>query len=252
MSGRTFAVGDVHGERAALERLLLRLPPLDAGDTLLFIGDYVDRGPESRQVVDLVRLELSRRTAAKLVTLCGNHEEAWLKTVAGGGPGFVMPPGNGCLATFRSYAGGAVAGDGGLPSSLEEMKALFSGSFFPPEVLAWMRALPYYHEDEHAIYLHGGLPPVGGGFAHPREYPDPSVLVWCRSKEFFTAYRGKRVVFGHTPVRHLPQGHSEHTPGDAADAYVKGDVVGIDTGCGRGGFLTAVELPGLVFHESRG
>ena len=171
MSGRTFAVGDVHGDRAALERLLARLPPLDAGDTLLFIGDYVDRGPESRQVVDLVRLELPRRTAARLVTLCGNHEEAWLKTVAGGGPGFVMPPGNGCLATYRSYTGGAAAGDGGLPSSLEEMKAYFSGSFFPPEVLAWMRALPYYHEDEHAIYLHGGLPPVGGRFAHPREYP---------------------------------------------------------------------------------
>jgi hypothetical protein len=51
MAGRTFAIGDVHGDRAQLEVLLGRLPPLDAKDTIVFVGDYVDRGPQSAQVV---------------------------------------------------------------------------------------------------------------------------------------------------------------------------------------------------------
>ena len=48
MAHRTFAVGDIHGDLAALRAVLAKLPPLDAEDTLVFLGDYLDRGPESR------------------------------------------------------------------------------------------------------------------------------------------------------------------------------------------------------------
>ena len=64
-------------------------------------------------------------------------------------------------------------------------------------------------------------------------------------------YRGKRVVFGHTSTERLPQEISGYTPGDGKDVFVGECLVGIDTGCGRGGFLSAVELPGLKVYESR-
>ena len=252
MSARTIAVGDIHGQLVELKALLAKLPVLSSADTLLFIGDYLDRGPQSAEVVRFVREELPHATPARIVTLRGNHEDAWLKTADGGGPEFVLPVGNGCLATLRSFSGGPPPKPGEFPEKREEMEALFKASFFPSEVVAWMRGLQYFHEDEHALYIHGGLPTREGAWSHPRDYADPTVLVWCRDEDFFSSYRGKRVVFGHTPVRYLPQELSRHTPADRSDIYLAGDVVGIDTGCGRGGFLSAVELPSLKVYESRG
>ena len=248
---RTIAIGDIHGQRAELEILLGRLPALRAEDTLLFIGDYVDRGPDSAGVIRIIREELPKRTAARIVTLRGNHEAAWLGVLGGMDTDFVLPPGNGCLATLRSFVGGPAPARGDFPSDKAEMSALISGSFFPSGVAAWLWTLRFWHEDEHALYVHGGLPQVEGTWRHPAAYPDPSVLVWCREKEFFSAYRGKRVVFGHTPARRLPQHLSTHTPDDPSDLFLAGDLIGIDTGCGWGGFLTAIELPSLAVYESR-
>lgn len=248
---RTIAIGDIHGQLAELEVLLSRLPPLRAEDTLLFIGDYLDRGPDAAGVVRLVREELPARTPARIVALRGNHESAWLGVLAGAGPDFVLPAKNGCLATLRSFSGGPPPAPGDFPSDPREMAALVSGSFFPRAVVDWMAGLPWWHEDEHALFVHGGLPQVEGRWLHPSAYPDPEVLAWCREKAFFTRYRGKRVVFGHTPSAYLPQELSTRTPGDPGDLFIAGDVVGIDTGCGRGGFLSAVELPSLAVYESR-
>ena len=55
MSGRTFAIGDIHGDLAALQTLFARLPQLVAGDTMVFLGDYLDRGPDSAGVVKWLR-----------------------------------------------------------------------------------------------------------------------------------------------------------------------------------------------------
>lgn len=251
MTRRTFAIGDIHGEMDHLLKLLERLPRLTSEDTLLFIGDYLDRGPKSAQVIHFLIEVLPRNCPATIVTLRGNHEDAWLKVVAGRESGFVLPVGNGCLATLRSFQGGTVPEAGAFPSNLQEMEALTSGSFFPSAVLAWMHGLPLFHEDEHGIYVHGGLPTIKGGWQHPLQYEDPTQLAWCRDKTFFSDYRGKRVVFGHTAAKRLPQHLSIHTPLDPGDIYLAGDVVGIDTGCGSGGFLSAVELPSLTIYESR-
>ncbi len=98
--GRTIAIGDIHGDLAALEKLFSRLPQLDGDDTLVFVGDYVDRGPSSAEVIQFVR-DLERRGPAKVVALRGNHEDAWLRVIERGWPEFVLPPGNGCLAAMR-------------------------------------------------------------------------------------------------------------------------------------------------------
>lgn len=249
MSGRTFAIGDIHGELRHLETLLSRLPALGPRDSLVFIGDYVDRGADSARVVEWLR-GLPGRTPARVVTLRGSHEDAWLKVRREGWFEFVLPAPNGCFQTLRSYAGGPMPGPDELPTR-EELDQMTSASFFPKDVIDWMASLPVYHEDEHAIYVHAGLPRDGDRWLHPSEVSDPRPLMWQRKEEFFRTYRGKRVVFGHTSAERLPQELSCYTPGDPRDLFASDSLLGIDTGCGWGGFLTAVELPGLVVYESR-
>jgi serine/threonine protein phosphatase 1 len=249
MAGRTFAIGDIHGELRHLVALLSALPPLDAKDTLVFLGDYVDRGPQSAQVVELVR-RLPNETPARVVTLRGSHEDAWVRVRRAGWPEFILPVGNGCLATLRSYQGGPAPSSQEIGSS-GEFKAMLRAEFFPADVMAWMEALPCYYEDEHAIYVHAGLPKIGDRWAHPSELQDPKPLLWQRTEEFFRSYQGKRIVFGHTITEALPQELSLFTPPDSKDLYATNCLFGIDTGCGHKGFLTAVELPEMHVYESR-
>ena len=248
MAGRTIAIGDVHGELEHLERIWSRLPQLDRDDTVVFLGDYIDRGRGSRLVLEQL-LRWHERSCAKLVFLRGNHEAGWLKVVDGGGwAQFVIPPNNGCWQTAAAY---------GVPRESEDdpgrafYVALLAGSFFPPEHLDWMRKLEWFYEDRHAIYVHAGLPRAGERWAHPAELSDPKPLMWQRTEEFFRSYRGKRVVFGHTVVAALPQQLSIYSPEDPTDLFRGQDLVGIDTRCGHGGFLSAIELPSLTVYESR-
>ncbi len=247
MAARTIAIGDIHGDLVSLERLWSRLPVLDAADSVVFLGDYVDRGPDSRGVLEFLR-SLPSRTPARVVFLRGNHEDGWLRVAAGGYPEFVLPEQNGCWAFLRSYVGRPPVGEAPTPA---DMQALMSASFIPPDVLTWMNETLFFYEDQHAIYVHAGLPLEGGRFLHPSEVQKPIVLLWLRSREFFEQYHGKRVICGHTATADLPD-ISTYTPHDPSDLWVRGDVIALDTRCGReAGFLSAIELPGLAVYESR-
>lgn len=248
-TGRTFAIGDIHGDLEALERIFAALPPLEATDTIVFLGDYVDRGPSSAQVIELVRA-LPSRVPARVVALRGNHEDAWLRVIELGWPEFILPPGNGCLAAMRSFTGGHLPAGHEVPRP-DERKALLSGAFFPKDVVAWMNGLPYWYEDAHAIYVHAGLPRGPGGFLHPKDVTAPAALLWLRDEDFFRNYRGKLVVFGHTATAYLPPELSTYTPEDPLDVWAGPCCVGLDTGAGKGGFLTAIELPAMRVYESR-
>ncbi len=250
MAGRTFAIGDIHGDLSALRRVLRKLPKVSNEDTLVFLGDYVDRGPKSREVVELVREVLPKKIPSKVVALRGNHEDGWLRVRNGGWPEFVLPPGNGCLATYRSFKGQAVT-DIDMPTQ-EELAELMQATFFSDEVIAWFEQLPYFYEDEHAIYVHAGL--VEGAedeWLHPSKVKEKAQLLWVRTMKFFKEYRGKRVVIGHTSTDHLPPELSQYTPEDPLDMWMRDNVCAIDTGAGKGGFLTVVELPSLTVYESR-
>ncbi len=249
MGCRTFAIGDVHGDLDALRALLAKLPALDATDTLVFLGDYVDRGPRSRDVVELVRTTLPETLQAQVVALRGNHEDAWLRACAEGFPQFVLPVDNGALACMRSYTGRAHH-DGDRPEP-DELEALIHGRFFPIDHTAWFDALPWWYEDEHAIYVHAGVPRRGDAFPHPRDVEPKAALLWLRDEDFFRNYRGKRIVVGHTVTSFLPPELSHYTPSDPDDLWAGERVTAIDTGCGKGGWLTAVELPSLAVYESR-
>jgi serine/threonine protein phosphatase 1 len=247
--GRTIAIGDIHGDIDHLERLLVKLPHLEPIDTIVFLGDFVDRGPKSAEVVARVRA-LQKDSLAKVVTLRGNHEDAWLQVVEKGWVEFIMPRGNGCLEALRSFTGGPVPTEEEFPSG-PELKSLFKGDFFPADVVEWMRGLPYFYEDEHAIYVHAGIPAKDGKFLHPSEFEPKRALLWTRSRDFFANYRGKTVVVGHTATEILPVELSTYTPEDPSDLWAGPAVIAIDTQCGKGGFLTAVELPSRTVYESR-
>jgi serine/threonine protein phosphatase 1 len=247
--GRTFAFGDIHGDLEGLERVFSRLPALEAGDTVVFVGDYLDRGPRSAQVIEFVR-NLQRKGPARVIALRGNHEDAWLRVIDRGWPEFVLPTGNGCLAAMRSFTGATPPEPDEKPKSGEE-KSLMTGAFFPPDVVEWMKELPYWYEDPHAIYVHAGLPRSGDGFQHPSEVQTPTALLWLRDEHFFRNYRGKLVVFGHTATAYLPPELSTYTPEDPMDIWAGPCCVGLDTGAGKGGFLTAIELPAMHVYEAR-
>lgn len=249
MANRTFAIGDIHGDTQQLFKLLSCFPELDEEDTLVFLGDYVDRGPNSARVVDYVRT-LGDHIPARVVALRGNHEDAWLRVVDRGWNEFILPPSNGCLAAYRSFVGRPPPTEDELARP-KELRAMHNGSFFPADVINWFRSLPYWFEDEHAIYVHAGLPSGPNGFLHPRDVDPPLALLWLRDDDFFRHYKGKRVVFGHTRTEFLPEELSGYTPEDPTDLWAHENVVGIDTGCGSGGFLTALELPALNVYESR-
>src|SRR5207244_4146591 len=101
MTGRLYVVGDIHGCAGELEALLATLP-LARGDTLAFVGDYLDRGPAVRAVIDLL-LDLRARKGLTTVFLRGNHEDmclAYLGRAGQWGESWMM---NGAPATLRSY-----------------------------------------------------------------------------------------------------------------------------------------------------
>ncbi len=250
MPGRTFAVGDIHGDLEALLKILSCFPALTSEDTVVFMGDYIDRGPQSGQVVDFIR-KLPQKTKAKVVSLRGNHEDAWLRVIERGWPEYVLPPVNGCLAAMRSFLGKEPPLEGERPTQ-DELDVLLTGAFFPEAVVQWMRSLPFFYEDEHAIYVHAGLPKgADGTFLHPSKVTPPLTLLWCRDEAFFRDYRGKLVIFGHTTTACLPPELSSYTPEDPNDIWAGPCTVGLDTGCGKGGFLTGLELPAMRVYESR-
>jgi len=113
--------------------------------------------------------------------------------------------------------------------------------------------LPHFHEDEHAIYVHAGLKRAkpGAPFLHPREVEPQRALLWLRDEDFFRNYQGKLVVFGHTVTGTLPADLSSYTLDDPNDLWAGPCAVGLDTGAGKGGFLTALELPAGQVYESR-
>lgn len=247
MADRTFVIGDIHGDLRALRALWGLFPPLDEGDTVVFLGDYVDRGPDSAGVVGFVR-GLPGRTPARVIALRGNHEDAWLRAIDEGFAPFTDPPQNGTHACMRSFAP-ATGPDAAFTDAEEEVRV--RGRFFPPDVVEWMRALPWWHEDAHGIYVHAGVPWNGERWLHPSEVDPPLPLLWLRTRKFFTHYVGKPMVVGHTVTGVLPPELSAFTPEDPTDLWAGPCVYAIDTGAGKGGFLTGLELPAAHVYESR-
>jgi len=166
---RLFAIGDIHGCLDPLNLLLDRIRPTKA-DTVVTLGDYVDRGPDSKGVIDRL-LDLSQ--SCNLVSLMGNHEQMMLSARRDRQAAREWQTFGG-LEALESYGGGLDA----IPE--EHWQFLID-------------ALPYYETKTH-IFVHGAL------FADIDMQEQPrSKLLWGRFKEIEAHISGKTVVCGHTP-----------------------------------------------------
>jgi serine/threonine protein phosphatase 1 len=200
---RTIAIGDIHGCLAALETLLAAVEPRP-DDTLVLLGDYVDRGPNTRGTIDRL---LQLRQQCQLVTLLGNHDEMMLKVYDGQTQLYIDWLLFGGNATLESY-----------------------GTLRPEDVPAahieFLRSCRLYYETERHIFVHGNYLADLPLDAQPTE-----TLLWesLKVRQPGLHCSGKTAIVGHT---------SQKT-GEILDlGYLKC----IDTRCYGEGWLTALDV----------
>jgi serine/threonine protein phosphatase 1 len=221
---RVFAVGDIHGHDTELSILLNHLTlhhGASAEDLFVFIGDYIDRGLNSKQVLD--RLIELRRAWPKTVFLLGNHEAMLLAYLGLGGDHGEFYLQNGGKAFFESYGMDPFVP---LPELISQI---------PGDHLEFVKGLELGVVLAEFLFVHAGIDPK-------RTLDDQSVsdVLWIR-REFIDAPHslGKTVVFGHTAFNqvHVQLPYR----------------IGIDTGVAYGNKLSVVELvQGLLFQVDVG
>ena len=184
---RTLIISDIHGELDTFDKLLQKAKYDANNDQLILLGDYVDRGPNSKGVLNRV-IELKDLGA---IVLRGNHDDMMVAAIDDEPGARERWERNGAIPTLQNY-----------DPSIEGMEIPDTDIF--REHIAFIRELDYYHETEEYIFVHAGVQPDT-----PIHETDPSILVWIRD-EFHHGYDGdKIVVFGHTPTSIL-QGKGNH------------------------------------------
>ena len=203
---KTIVIGDVHGCYNELKELLLTLEVNNEynkdTDKLIFLGDYIDRGKDSRLVIELIRS--LQKDNDNVIALMGNHEDMLLGYINGNDVSWLY---NGCETTIESYDG---------------YKKQFEDD------VIWMRTLPLYHEDEHFVYVHAGIDAY-----EPMSKQKKNTLLWVREPFIYNFKKyHKQVIFGHTPTMNLS--------GKCEPVRTSTNNLAIDTGCVYGGALTAL------------
>lgn len=236
----TFVIGDVHGRREQLSRLIEMIPRKPASDTLVLLGDLIDRGEDVPGVVSDVlalRDKTERAGDAPFIVLRGNHEQMLLEFIDTGAT-LWMHPAVGGDSTWEQYTRRQllVNTEEDFEAAREEIKRAV-----PPAHIEFFRALPLYHEDRYALYVHAGL----DGNTHPRD-ASARQLLWSRDPNFFKHYHGKPCVFGHTPTPLLPLLGRLGRHG----IYVSHSAIGVDTGYASNCPLTCLQLPEFIIYQT--
>jgi serine/threonine protein phosphatase 1 len=214
MVPRTIVIGDIHGCSAALEALLGAIRPRPE-DTIVTLGDYIDRGPNSRGVLDRL-IDLGRR--CRLVSLLGNHDEMLLDVRSGKCPiDWLLDIGG--TTTLDSYGPGRDLG------------------LIPEEHFEFLEGCPDFHETDTHIFVHAGYDPD-----LPMGEQPADLLRWESLRDGIPGPHrsGKAVIVGHTSQK----------GGEVLDL---GHLKCIDTFCYGGGWLTALDVhTGEVWQADRG
>lgn len=218
-----YAIGDIHGCLKALKELVAQLP-LKAGDEVVFLGDYIDRGPDSKGVLDY----LLQNKQPGWHFLRGNHEQMLLEWLGTPNPlaaaNWLL---NGGHQTLQSYV---------PKEKLDEVRGegahILLQSYIPHTHVEFLNALPYTYETRDFYFCHAGI-----NLDKPLGAQEPDDLLWIRRK-FIQDPRPtpKLVVHGHTPVESVD---------------LTRDRINLDTGCVYGNFLTALALPDKKIYHTR-
>ncbi len=211
---KIFAIGDIHGCISHLNKMMETLDIHAENDTLVFIGDYIDRGHDSKGVVNAI-LDIRKRIK-NVVCLMGNHEQMFLNYYLEGRDEDLFMQ-NGGTNTLVSYS---ITGAGTKHLTV------------PDDHMEFFTTLQTFYSTDNYIFVHAGLRP---GIPMERQHVDD--LLWIRHQFINSPYDfGKIVVFGHTPL-------SFTTP------LINKNKIGLDTGAVYGGKLTCIELPLMTIHQ---
>jgi calcineurin-like phosphoesterase family protein len=218
-----YVIGDIHGCVAELSRLIEALP-LVKGDRVIFLGDYIDRGPDSRAVVSYLLTLRQERDSIELVFLKGNHEDMLLSFLGHSGQHGEMFLANGGKATLASY---------GIEP--DEANTENASAAIPSDHLGFFQGLENCYATDSFLCVHAGINPQKSLAEQSNEE-----LFWIRNTFIYRAHTlPYTVLFGHTPQ-----------PTVFFDLPYK---IGLDTGLVYGNMLTCLELDEKVlFQISRG
>lgn len=207
-----YAIGDIHGCFDKLTRLLDKIDIDFAQDTLIFVGDYIDRGHASFEVVEyLINL---KKQYPGIIFLKGNHEEMLEQHLKEQNSHIYLA--NGGRQTIESY--------------MEHHHGV-KKPVFPEEHLAFFKSLRLFFQTDDYIFVHAGMKDK-----IPLEAQTSNDLLWIRHRFIRSTYDfGKRIVFGHTPLK---------------KPLVEPNKIGIDTGAVYHNKLTCVKLPELIFFDA--
>jgi len=214
-TARIIAIGDIHGCSTALSAILAAIGP-GHDDLVVTLGDYVDRGPDSRGVIERL-IELDRE--CWLVSILGNHDDMLLQARRG-----LLSP-----RTFFAMSGTSTLASYGAGSAPDF-------SLIPAEHIAFLEGCVDYYETETHIFFHASyLPHV------PMNEQPILALRWESLRDGIPEphHSGKTAIVGHTSQK----------SGEILDL---GHIKCIDTCCYGGGWLTALEVhAGQVWQANR-
>ena len=171
---RIAVIPDIHGHLKELKSLLKAIGPVGKGLAVVQLGDFVDRGPESRACVELL-MKGQQQNPERFVVLKGNHEQMLVES-AKGGQALMAWMANGGDATLRSYG--------------DDFERLCRGA---GKHGAWMETLPLRWEHEGLLFCHAGLGPKNANAS------DSEAMLWQRPP--LVRGKFKAVVCGHTPTK---------------------------------------------------
>jgi len=208
---KTFVIGDIHGCLGMLKRLIDTIPWDQSKDRLIFIGDYIDRGEDSRGVIEFVRI--LKQDFKNVQCLIGNHEKMLLDYLSGKDRHIYILNSGG--ATLMSY---------------DRARKNMDDPLIPSAHLEFLSSLlPMIELDDYYIVHAGFRPHV------PIKDQELFDMLWIRNEFLLSEYNfGKVVIFGHTPFN---------------NPVVMKNKIGIDTGAVFGNRLTCLELPEVRFHS---
>jgi serine/threonine protein phosphatase 1 len=223
---RTYAIADLHGRFDLLEMALAKIAEhSEQPATVVTLGDYVDRGPDSRKVIERLMSGFERE-GWRLICLKGNHEEIMWQTCLGLVPDRAWWLTNGGGATLRSY--GQNVGD--------EVDV----TVVPAAHLRWIEQLPLMHLDKYRVFVHAGVDPN-----LPLDEQGPEDLIWkIYSDRDERGHDQRHIVHGHHKQERGPILKKNRTNLDTFAWYTGRLVIGVFDDNTPGGPLEILEIHG--------
>lgn len=220
MADRYYIVGDIHGYLSKLKKIVSAIKTdIKVNDRIIFLGDYIDRGPSSYEVIEyLIRLS----SLYKTIFLMGNHEDMFIRYFTKG-DNYSNYMRNGGGFTIKSYI-----------NNLNEFT-------IPEAHREFLKNLKLLYEGEDFIAVHGGLNPE----VNTIQAQNKQDILWIRDEFYMHKGRwSKTVIFGHTPTPFLHNSDSIYIDDTK-------NIIGLDTGAMSDGYpLTCMRWPDRKIYQA--